>query len=162
MNTIHQIFNLLLLEYFIFLTFEGRLDHMTGIAQWSVIWNDVWLPIPPPPNKALNCRSETLCIIRIYRRSKQPEILIAHKGQLPGTVIGCGGFCTSKLLLSVNPLRIWAQLGHHNLIMMLPCILVASKKMQNLFKGRCFHMTLRVNLGDFFSIRDTTQNLYNK
>lgn len=162
MNTIHQIFNLLLLEYFIFLTFEGRLDHMTGFAQWSVIWNDVLLPIPPPPNKALNCQSETLCITWIYRRSKQPEILIAHKGQLPWTVTGCGGFCPSKLLLSVNPLRIWAQLGHHNLIMMFPWIFVASKKMQNLFKGRCFHMTFRVNMGDFLNIRDTTQNLYNK
>lgn len=139
-----------------------------GVIIWLGLPNEVWsemtyyLPYLHPQTK--HCiASQRLWIILIYQKmKKKPEILIAHKGQLPWTVIGCGGFCMSKLLLSVNPLRIWAQLGHHNLIVMLPCSFIASKKMQDLFKGRCFPMTFRVNLGDFSGIRNTTENLYNK
>lgn len=133
------------MEYCI--SFEGRCGHRTWFGQWNLSWNDaLFLSSSPQALEKHWIASVRLCGAYLAtRRSKQPEILTAHIGQLPGIVTQtCRGFHMSKLLFSIKPLRIWSCLlpqhnwALHDFIVMQPMCLYCLKRNTKFLQGKMF------------------------
>lgn len=156
------------MEYCI--SFEGRCGHRTWFGQWNLSWNDVlFLSFSPQALEKHWIASVRLCGAYLAtRRSKQPEILTAHIGQLPGIVtrpvedFTWVNFC---FLLSHWEFGVVCYHSITEPIMTLlwcnPCVFIAWKEIRNFSKARCFHVTFN---SKFFGmgIKNITQNLHNK